>query len=164
MVLVWWRNTRVSKIWAVKSLGKVFLYYAILRLQGISDSSCYWLSEFSWGFWYGLSEVKPDAYIIFYLCTEPCGATQHLYGKKMFIFSISAYQIVLCFSIINKKIKPTEKEIVPISMCVALFFLRYNNFNMVCLRLCLVASCKVFESESFHIWSIKYRLITELIT
>ena len=27
----------------------------------------------------------------------------------------------------------------------------------------LVAGCKVFEIESFHVWSIKYRLITKLI-
>ena len=32
------------------------------------------------------------------------------------------------------------------------------------LRPCLVAGCKVFERESFYIWSTKHRLIIKLIT
>ena len=37
--------------------------------------------------------------------------------------------------------------------------------NDVCIfRPCLVPLGKIFKIESFHIWSIKYRLITKLIT
>ena len=36
------------------------------------------------------------------------------------------------------------------------------DLERVQLIACLVALCKVFENESFHIWSIKHRLITEL--
>ena len=32
------------------------------------------------------------------------------------------------------------------------------------IRPCLVAGCKVFERESFYIWSTKHRLIIKLIT